>query len=302
MFFSQANSGGDRGKDSWFRRWMGMCLCSVAVLLLCKHVAVVHEIYQQVRAVAYKPVVNGIQYPFRFVIRQFGRFQHDRLLLENAQSLKLENEELRAQVQLMGHYQAENRRLRMLMDSVGNVTEPVMVAELLDADIEGYRETLMINKGYDDGVYLQQAVIDPFGLVGQVTAVFPHSASVMLITDARSRVPVYVERTHQRAVVSGSLEKEGLIMPNMRVDSDLQVGDQLVSSGLGGIFPRGYPVATVVAVVRDQRHSFLQVKLRPLAQLSSILEVLLLDQRKVPELPELPVGPPLPPTFKRGVL
>lgn len=278
-----------------------MFFCAFTLLVLCKQTTWIQPTRYTLTALVYKPLVMGIQFPLRFASRQIDVLRQKQSLLEHAQTLSVENEELRAQVQLMGHYQAENRRLRMLMDSVGNVTEPVMVAELLDADIEGYRETMTINKGSEDGVYLQQAVIDPFGLVGQITEIFPHSATVMLITDGRSRVPVYIERTHQRALVSGSSEKERLTMPNMRIDSDIRVGDRLVSSGLGGVFPRGYPVAQVVAVERDQRNSFIQVQLTPLAQLSSILEVLLLDQRNIPELPELPVGPPLPPTKTRGM-
>lgn len=298
MFFSRPEGEG-RSRESWFRAWAVMFIVCVVLIILCKKTPFMQPMRHQLYTYAYAPAAAVLQSPLRLVSRSFTGINRNQILLDNAKALETENEELRAQVQLMGHYQAENRRLRMLMDSVGNVTEPVMIAELLDTDIEGYRETITINKGSEDGVYPQQAVIDPYGLVGQVTDVHPHSAMVMLITDGRSRVPVYVERTHERALVSGSAEKGVLMMPNMRLDSDIRVGDKLVSSGLGGVFPRGYPVAQIAAVERNQRGSFLTIQLKSLAQLSSMLEVLLLDQRNIPDSPVLPVGPPLPPSMEK---
>ena len=243
---------------------------------------------------AYAPLQRMVYAPLSGLSRQWQQWQQEEDLAAQVQQLRAQNGELRTQIQLLGHYQAENRRLRMLMDSVGSVTVPVMIAEIFDSNIEGYRETILINKGLSDGVYQHQAVIDPFGLVGQVTEVFEHQARVMLISDGRSRVPVYVERTQQRALLSGMAERSALTVENIRLDSDIQIGDRLVSSGLGGVFPRGYPVAEVVDVSRDQRNSFLQIELKSLAHLSSMLEVLLLDQRDI--IPEviLPVGPPRP--------
>ncbi|SUO95446.1 rod shape-determining protein MreC [Suttonella ornithocola] len=293
MLFPRPESRG-RTKINWFRPWLIATFCWLTIVLLGKQTTLLQPVRHFLSSAVYTPVSLVLQSPLRFVSYGWSSWQHDKSLLANAKQLESENKALRSQVQLIGHYQAENRRLRMLMDSVGTVTEPVLIAELNDTDIEGYRESVKINRGKADGVYPQQAVIDPFGLVGQVTEVFEHEANVMLITDGRSRVPVYIERTHQRALVSGTTEKGMLAMSTLRLDSDIAVGDRLVSSGLGGVFPRGYPVAEVIAVSRDQRNSFLSVKLKPLAQLQSMLEVLLLDQRSVPESPILPMGPPAP--------
>ena len=229
----------------------------------------------------------------------FAEKQDEHALLLQQQQ---ETQELRAQVQLLGHFQAENRRLRMLMDSLLNVTDPVLIAELSDTSIDGYRESVTINKGERDGVYVNQAVIDPYGLVGQVVEVFSRESRVMLITDTRSRVPVYVARTQQRTLVSGSNGYGSLEMPMLRADSDIQVGDRLVSSGLGGIFPRGYPVAEVTAIERDARAASMTVRLRPLAHLQSMLEVLLLDQRHIAYPPQavVPVGPPVPEALSKN--
>lgn len=244
----------------------------------------------------YAPLRTVLHAPMRWSQASWQKLaahQDEHALLLQAQQ---ENQELRAQVQLLGHFQAENRRLRMLMDSLLDVTDPVLIAELSDTSIDGYRELVTLNKGTQDGVYVNQAVIDPYGLVGQVVEVFAHESRVMLITDTRSRVPVYVARTQQRTLVFGSTGYGSLEMPALRADSDIQVGDRLVSSGLGGIYPRGYPVAEVTAVERDSRASSMTVRLRPLAHLQSMLEVLLLDQRHIAFQPQtvVPVGPPLP--------
>ena len=246
----------------------------------------------------YAPVRTVLHTPMRWLQagwQQLAAHQDEHALLLQVQQ---ENQELRAQVQLLGHFQAENRRLRMLMDSLLDVTDPVLIAELSDTSIDGYRELVTLNKGTQDGVYVNQAVIDPYGLVGQVVEVFAHESRVMLITDTRSRVPVYVARTQQRTLVFGSTGYGSLEMPTLRADSDIKVGDRLVSSGLGGIYPRGYPVAEVTAVERDSRSSSMTVRLRPLAHLQSMLEVLLLDQRHIAYQPQMvvPVGPPLPET------
>lgn len=251
-------------------------------------------LYEQV----YFPLNRTIQAPLRWSKHKISRYFSDREALASARHLVLENRELHAQVQLMAHYQAENRRLHLLMDSVARVREPVLVAELDDTRTEGYREEVTINKGSVDGVYEQQPVIDPFGLVGQVLRVYPHQAVVMLISDGRSRVPVYVERTQQRALVSGSAQIGLLNITSLRLGSDIRIGDRLVSSGLGGVFPRGYPVAEIIAIDRDQRGSFLKIKLQAFAHLDSLLEVLLLDRGDAPAVPfdnpRIPVGPPRP--------
>lgn len=246
----------------------------------------------------YFPLHRAIQAPLRWGAEKTTRYFADREALAAAQRLVRENRELHAQVQLMAHYQAENRRLHMLMDSVALVREPVLIAALDDTRIEGYREEVTIDKGRVDGVYEQQPVIDPFGLVGQVIRVYPHQAVVMLISDGRSRVPVYVARTQQRALVAGS-ERIGLLgIPSLRLGSDIRIGDRLMSSGLGGVFPRGYPVARIIAIDRDQRGSFLKIRLQAFAHLDSLLEVLLLDHGGVAAAPfanpRISVGPPRP--------
>ena len=242
-------------------------VCAVVLLTLTQRTGWLSRPYAWVHDGVYAPVRTALHAPLQWTQhgwQVFAEKQDEHALLLQQQQ---ENQELRAQVQLLGHFQAENRRLRMLMDSLLNVTDPVLIAELSDTSIDGYRES-----------------------------------RVMLITDTRSRVPVYVARTQQRTLVSGSNGYGSLEMPMLRADSDIQVGDRLVSSGLGGIFPRGYPVAEVTAIERDARAASMTVRLRPLAHLQSMLEVLLLDQRHIAYPPQavVPVGPPVPEALSKN--
>ena len=266
-------------------------LLGAAVLLLVvdRQTAWLAPLRQVLHEWVYQPSRLAAQAPVALLDQLGKRWSARSELADQADVLAAENRQLRAQLQTLGHFQAENRRLRMMMDSLLTVTDPVLIAEIRDDAIDGYRESITINKGSRDGVFLHQAVIDPYGLVGQVVEVYSSEARVMLLTDARSRLPVYVARTQQRALVSGTARRGEMTLDSLRVGSDIEVGDVLISSGLGGVFPRGYPVATVTAVERSPESAFLQVSLQPAAHLSSMLEVLLLDKRD--NATPLPVGP-----------
>ena len=266
-----------------------MCFLSVLLLLLQKNPLLANTLEQTLYNKIFAPIRSLIYAPLDELKRFSSRSQQSSSLEEQLLELEKINKSLQAQMLKMAHLRAENNRLKILMDSIPEKTEPVLIAELRDTAIDGYSEIITINRGARQGVFDNQAVIDSFGLVGQVIKVFADEAQVMLISDGRSRVPVNVERTQQRALVSGGGDYGNLLLTDLRLDSDIQVGDRLISSGLGGVFPRGYPVAEVVAVERDQRASFLKIKLRALARLNSMLEVLLLA--KTPEDVSLEVGP-----------
>ncbi|MBV7433467.1 rod shape-determining protein MreC [Cardiobacteriaceae bacterium TAE3-ERU3] len=289
-------AGGRPNRPNTGRKRMALFFCLSAILLaLSSRTALLRPIENGLYQYVYQPVRDVVYFPLRMTASGIRHIQESGDLEARTTQLEAENRLLHAQTQMLGHLQAENRRLRMLMDSVLDVRVPVSVAELRDTSIDGYREIITISRGSDDGVYVNQAVIDPYGLVGQVVEVFPDEARVMLISDARSRVPVYVERTQQRTVVVGGASTGVLTLPEMTVGSDIRKDDVLISSGLGGVFPRGYPVARVVAVNRDPRLSFMDIQLEPVARLSSILEVLLLDRAEGRAAENtLPSGPPVP--------
>lgn len=289
-------AGGRPNRPHTGRKRMALFFCLSAILLaLSLRTSLLHPIERGLYQYVYQPVRDVVYFPLRIGASGIRQIQESGDLEARTAQLEAENRLLHAQTQMLGHLQAENRRLRMLMDSVLDVRVPVSVAELRDTAIDGYREIITISRGSNDDVSLNQAVIDPYGLVGQVVEVFPDEARVMLVSDARSRVPVYVERTQQRTVVVGGASTGVLTLPEMTVGSDIRKDDVLISSGLGGVFPRGYPVAKVVAVNRDPRLSFIGVQLEPMAHLSSMLEVLLLDHADTGSAESsLISGPPAP--------
>ncbi|HVI25347.1 MAG TPA: rod shape-determining protein MreC [Xanthomonadaceae bacterium] len=174
---------------------------------------------------------------------------------------------------------AENARLRGLLAAAQRGGLDVQLAPILDIDLDPVRQRLVLAAGARDGVETGQTVIDAGGLVGQIIAVAPRSATVLLLTDPDHAVPVVVARTGVRLVAYGEGRSDQLRLANIPLSSDIKVGDVLVTSGLGGRFPAGFPVGSVVALRPDDSRAFLIGDLRPAAQLDRGKDVLLLRDR-----------------------
>ncbi|WP_297527374.1 rod shape-determining protein MreC [Thiohalobacter sp.] len=203
-----------------------------------------------------------------------------RALAEENARLRTEHLILKAQLQKLEALEAENLRLRELLDSSFKVGERVLIAELLSVDLDPWRHQILINKGSRDGVFVGQPLLDAQGVVGQVIAVTPFTATAMLITDPAHALPVQVNRSGLRSVALGIGSLERLSLPHIPNSADIAAGDLLVTSGLGGRFPPGYPVARVEAVTRDPGQSFARIYARPLAELDRAREVLLVWTRE----------------------
>lgn len=202
--------------------------------------------------------------------------------LRDWSSLHTENEELRqqtlilqARVEKMAALSAENARLRQLLNSSAHLDDSVLIAELVGVSSDPLRHIVVINKGRDAGVYVGQAVIDARGLAGQVIEVSAYFSRVMLITDSTHAVPVQVNRNGVRAIADGTGLIDELQLSHVATSADVRVGDLLVTSGLGGVFPSGYPVAVVTAV-DNSSNAFMKVKARPTALLDQSRHLLLI--------------------------
>lgn len=201
---------------------------------------------------------------------------HSDLIEENE---RLREELLFAQreLQLLAGLATENNRLRALQEASANVDGRVLTAEIINISSNPGSRRVLINRGATDGVLEGQALLDAHGLMGQVVEVLPFTSWVMLITDSRHGTPVQVNRNGERAIARGSRgdipELELEYVPDT---SDIEVGDLLVSSGLGQRFPKDYPVAEVTSVVHDRGQPFATIKAKPLAQMDRTRHVMLL--------------------------
>ena len=191
---------------------------------------------------------------------------------------------LRARLLKMDQLEHENQRLRELLGSPVHKESRKMVAELLSVDSDPFSHQVLINKGALDGVYNGQPVINDQGVVGQVLHVGSTTSRVLLITDSSHGIPVRVLRNDLRAIASGSGELDKLELRNLPRNTDVQVGDLLVTSGLGGRFPEGYPVATVTRSDYVEGKPFAQIEAKPLVALDRLRYLLLLWTDKKPEV------------------
>jgi rod shape-determining protein MreC len=221
--------------------------------------------------------------------------------LQTRDELRLENEQLRARVtglELSVMRQAaleqENNELRGLRGSLPPLIKHWQLAEIISVETSPLRQRVVINKGAQNGVVISQAVVDGNGVLGQVERVGPWSAEVILVTDPEHAIPVEVTRNSLRSIAVGSGNTGELLLPYLAVNSDVKSGDLLVSSGLGGVFPAGLPVATITGVRREANQLLAQVRAQPVATVDKDREVILLDFE--PSNPAAPAhNPPIAP-------
>ncbi|OOF60221.1 rod shape-determining protein MreC [Rodentibacter myodis] len=203
--------------------------------------------------------------------------------LVDTNKLQIENKVLREQLReknadllLLDQLKVENQRLRLLLNSPLRTDEYKKIAEVLTAETDVYRQQIIINQGEKDGAYVGQPVIDEKGVIGQIISVGADTSRVLLLTDVTHAIPVQVLRNDVRVIASGTGHSDELTLDNVPRSVDIEKGDLLVTSGLGGRFMEGYPVAVVQSVSRDGANYFATVKAKPLASLERLRYVLLL--------------------------
>lgn len=229
-----------------------------------------------------------------------NRELRERLLKQDARLLRLESLE------------AENIRIRELLASATSLEDRVLIAEILATSQDPYRHQIVLNKGGRDGVYRGQALVDAEGVMGQVVQVNPGSSVALLITDPDHGIPVEINRTGLQTIALGRGDGHSLSLPYLPGNADVKVGDLLVTSGLGGRFPAGYPVGTVHELKHAGGESFMEAIAWPKAKLSQGRQALLVwSERALPssgteEEPvtvpiELPVKSAAPPAAAKPV-
>lgn len=224
-------------------------------------------------------VVSPIQYLVNLPVdmtRWFSEGLSSRqTLMEENTRLKSQQLLLQARTQKNTALELENRRLRKLLGSSFKVADRVLIAELYAIDLDPYKHLVRINKSSSDEVYVDQPVLDAYGVMGQVIEVSPVYSSARLITDPSHLIPVQVNRNGLRTIAVGTGNIRQLELPYLPNNADILPGDLLVTSGLGQIYPTGYPVATVEKIIHNPGQPFSTITAKPTAHLDRSREILL---------------------------
>ncbi len=240
------------------------------------------------------PLQYTIDLPIRFYYWSDEVFSTHQTLLEKNREYEARHLENRVQLQKLDILEKENTRLRKLLSATPKTTERLLIAEIINVDVDPYRQLIVLNKNKSHGVYPGQPIIDAQGVMGQVIHVGPLSSTAILITDASHAIPVQVDRNGLRTIAFGTGKINELSVRNLTHNADIQEGDTLITSGLGGHFPPNYPVAVVTKVERPVGERFARVTARPLALLNQSREVLLLwnneTQQAGEDVDETPAG------------
>jgi len=282
--------------------FLTLAIVSIALMVADQRYPQISRVRGWLTAAAY-PVQLAVDLPFRAWDWVTGSFaDRSRLRQENLEltaRLRLAN----LQLQRFAALEDENRRLRDMRENSAGVAERALVTSILNVDLDPFRHRVLLDKGAADGVFKGQAVLDAEGIFGQVSKVNAKTAEAILISDAEHAIPVQSNRSGLRTIAVGTGDPDRLSLPFVTIEADLKPGDLLLSTGMGGVFPPGYPVAEVTRVDRAASATFALVEARPTALLDRDREVLLVWFTP-PVAPEeqskAPAEAPAQPTARAG--
>jgi len=194
---------------------------------------------------------------------EYVSLQHH-LVAEN-ETLRLQHDRDAARLNQFEAMQNENAQLRALLEIKQHADFSVQAAQIVYLERDIFKRKLIMDKGEQEGARAGQAVVDNFGVVGQITRTFPYLSEVTLVTDKDNVVPVQVVRNGVRAAIFGSGNTSEMELRYQAVDVDIEIGDELITSGLDGTYPAALPVARVVRIERDPAYPFARIVCTPLA-------------------------------------
>ncbi|MGV0005632.1 MAG: rod shape-determining protein MreC [Candidatus Porifericomitaceae bacterium WSBS_2022_MAG_OTU9] len=230
-------------------RCLRALLFSCLVLLVDYNYDALSKVRTGVSLLLY-PLTYAVSKPAEYADLAMNYLQRQIKLVKNNEQLRHELFQAQAEVQRFAAMRSENERLRELLAATRVFERPTLLAELMGIDRQPLRQQLTIDRGAGEGVVIGQAVVDAFGIMGQVVHVEALSSRVLLITDPLHALPVRIDRSGVRMVALGRGGKE-LLLEYLPPQADIKVGDLVVSSGLGEAFPANYPVGHVSRVERQ---------------------------------------------------
>ena len=242
---------------------------SVASIFIDSRFGAFTTVRQVIKTVLW-PVEQVTFIPGRISTELVKWFESRDLIAQRLEFLLLENERLLTQQLKLQTLRAENAEFRRLLSVRARVNERLLQAQIERLSNDPFVHQITINRGLLAGVKVGQPVMSADGLVGQVVVVYPHASDVLLMTDSTHHLPVQVTRTRDRAIAMGIGRMDRIELRNLPGTIDIVPEDLLETSGLGGRFQSGTPVARVKEVIRAPGQPFARVIAEPLAPMSRL--------------------------------
>jgi rod shape-determining protein MreC len=253
-----------------------VALLSIALMLWEIHYPDEGEALRSNVSRGFTPLMNAVNAPFDFFDKIAKNFEDHKTLLKENETLQAQVLILEGELQKLKSLQAENKTLRGLLQSTAQSHHvQLMVASVMAIQANPFHQEIMLDKGSHDNVFIGQAVLDAHGIMGQVIDVSLYNSRVLLLTDPQSGVPIQDNRTGLHGILMGGGSSGLLRWVNVPPTADIKTGDELVTSGLGGHYPVGYPVGTVTTINRHTDDQFLEIEVLPSAKMDSSVQVLL---------------------------
>jgi rod shape-determining protein MreC len=269
-------------------RTSGLLLRCVLYSLLALGLIIVDKRYDHLGKI--RRALSFVAYPVQLAVASpFEGWHWFRESVSTRDTLRADKARLEADLRVaqfrLQRYEAleaESQRLRALRENTAGVADRFIIGDIMDVDLDAFRERVLVDKGASQGVFVGQSVLDSGGVFGQVARIEQYTSEVILISDPAHAIPVQINRTGLRTVAVGTGDTSRLKLPYLPTSADVQVGDLLVTSGLGGGFPVGYPVGTVARVRRDPAQSLAEVDIRPAAALDRSRELMFVWLKPAP--------------------
>ncbi len=227
-------------------------------------------------AIAIYPLQSAVEIPSRLTDWFDLRIKSKEILIKENQNLLSQQKINSSILQRYESLEQENERLKQILNAASNLDNKVEITRIISVNVNPYRHTIVIDKGERDGVYEGQVLLGADGVIGQILHTNFLTSEAILISDSDHALPVEINRNGLRTIVLGNGSYTKLDVPYIPNNADIKIGDLLVTSGLGGKFPSGYPVAKVDFIESDLSEQFYKVSAKPIAYLNQVRELMLL--------------------------
>ncbi|MEH6504605.1 MAG: rod shape-determining protein MreC [Cycloclasticus sp.] len=262
-------------------RFMAAAVISILLLLLAQKTDYLQRVKDGLSLVVH-PILVIVDLPAKTYDWLTENTRGRAAVLEENRELKSEALILKAKLQKFNAIEKENTRLHSLLESSFKIGEQFISASLIKVNLNPNTQQVVIDKGHRFDLHLGQPALNEDGVIGQIIEVRPQTSSIILITDPNHAIPVEINRTGLRTIATGNGSKNTINLPYLPHNADIKSGDLLTSSGLGGVFPKGYPVATVSKLTPLQGEAFMQAEATTIAKIDNTRELLLVWSNQEP--------------------